>query len=298
LVLAFAVVLLVGGGLGFFIARRAMLGVQQVTQTALGIDKGELDRRVSAGSPGHEIEELACAFNCMLDRIEGLVKELGDTTNNIAHDLRSPLTRIRGLAETTLASSPSPEELQHMGAETIQECDRLIEMINTMLEIARIDSGLSPIGNERIDMVKLAKQAADLFGPLAEDKDQTLELTHNGAPLRVEGSRNKLQRMCANLLDNAIKFSPAQGKIRISLTSQDSCVILQIQDNGMGIEAEKLPRIFERFYRGNESRSCPGNGLGLSLAQATARSHRGSISVESVFQQGSTFTVTLPLVPK
>ena len=183
-----------------------------------------------------------------------------------------------------------------MGAETISECDRLIEMINTMLEIARIDSGLTPMGNERVDMVELVKQAADLFGPVAEDKDQVLEFTCNGMPLRVEGSRNKLQRMCANLLDNAIKFTPAQGKIRISLTSQDSCAILQIQDNGMGIAAEKLPRIFERFYRGNESRSCPGNGLGLSLAQATARSHRGSISVESVFQQGSTFTVTLPLV--
>lgn len=294
--LSFSIVLVVGGGLGFFIAQRAMLGVRRVTQTAMSIDKGELGRRVSAGFNGNEIADMACAFNCMLDRIEALVKELGDTTNNIAHDLRSPITRIRGLAETTLASNPSNKELHNMGADTIRECDRLIEMINTMLEIAQIDSGLTPVGNSRIDMVELAKQAVGLFGPVAEDKHQVLEFTHDEPHLRVQGSLNSLQRMVANILDNAIKFTPAQGNIHVSLTSRDNYVILQIQDNGIGIEAEKLPHIFERFYRGDESRSAAGNGLGLSLAQATARCHKGNINVKSTPQQGSTFTVTLPLI--
>ena len=168
-------------------------------------------------------------------------------------------------------------------------------MINTMLEIAQIDSGLTPIGDARIDLVELVKQAVELFGPVAEDKDQALEFTNGEAHLWVQGSLNKLQRMTANLLDNAIKFTPTQGKIQVSLASQNNRVILQIQDNGIGIEADKLPHIFERFYRGDESRSCPGNGLGLSLAQATARSHKGRINVESTPEQGSTFTVTLPL---
>ncbi|MFC1604225.1 ATP-binding protein [Planctomycetota bacterium] len=296
LAIAFSVVMVVGGGLGFFIARRAMLGVQRVTQTAMSIDKGDLGRRVGAGFHGHEIADMACAFNCMLDRIEALVKEVGDTTNNIAHDLRSPITRIRGLAETTLASNPSNKELHNMGAETIRECDRLIEMINTMLEIAQIDSGLTPIGNSRVDMVELVKQAVDLFGPVAEDKDQALEFTNGEAHLWVQGRLNNLQRMVANLLDNAIKFTPTQGNIHVSLTSRDNHIILQIRDNGIGIEAEKLPHIFERFYRGDESRSAAGNGLGLSLAQATARSHKGNINVKSTPRQGSTFTVTLPLI--
>jgi signal transduction histidine kinase len=296
LAIAFSIVMVVGGGLGFFIARRAMLGVRRITQTAMSIDKGELGRRVGAGFHGHEIAEMAGAFNRMLDRIEALVKELRDTTNNIAHDLRSPITRIRGLAETTLASNSSNKELHDMGAETIKECDRLIEMINTMLEIAQIDSGLTPVGNTRIDMVELVKQAIDLFGPVAEDQQQTLEFTIREPHLWVQGSLNSLQRMVANLLDNAIKFTPDKGKIHVSLASRDHCLILKIQDNGIGIEAEKLPHIFERFYRGDESRSAAGNGLGLSLALATVRSHKGNIDVESTPQQGSTFTVTLPLI--
>jgi signal transduction histidine kinase len=296
LAIAFGIVMVVGGGLGFFIALRAMSGVRRVTQTAMSIDKGELGRRVGAGFHGHEIAEMAGAFNRMLDRIEALVKEMGDTTNNIAHDLRSPITRIRGLAETTLASNPSNKDLHDMGAETIKECDRLIEMINTMLEIAQIDSGLTPVGNSRIDMVELVKKAVDLFEPVAEDKQQSLEFTHCQPHLWVQGSLNGLQRMVANILDNAIKFTPDKGKIQVSLTSRDNCVILQIQDNGIGIEAEKLPHIFERFYRGDESRSVAGNGLGLSLAQATARSHKGKIEVESTPRQGSTFTVKLPLI--
>jgi signal transduction histidine kinase len=296
LAIAFGVVMVVGGGLGFFIARRAMLGVRQVTQTAMSIDKGKLGCRVGAGFHGNEIAEMAGAFNRMLDRIEALVKELRDTTNNIAHDLRSPITRIRGLAETTLASNPSNKELHDMGAETIKECDRLIEMINTMLEIAQIDSGLTPVGNSRIDMVRLVKQAVDLFEPVVEDKQQTLEFTQSESHFWVQGSLNNLQRMVANLLDNAIKFTPEKGKINVSLTSRNHCLILQIQDNGIGIEAEKLPHIFERFYRGDESRSATGNGLGLSLAQAAARFHKGNINVESTPRKGSTFTVTLPLI--
>jgi signal transduction histidine kinase len=296
LAIAFGIVMVVGGSLGFFITRRAMQGVKQVTQTAMSIDKGELGRRVGAEFHGHEIAEMAGAFNRMLDRIEALVKELGDTTNNIAHDLRSPVTRIRGLAETTLASNPSNKELHNMGAETIKECDRLIEMINTMLKIAQIDSGLNPVGNTRIDMVALVKQAVDLFEPVVEDKQQTLEFTNSESHLWVQGSLNSLQRMVANLLDNAIKFTQEKGKIHISLASRDQCLILKIQDNGIGIETEKLPHIFERFYRGDESRSTSGNGLGLSLAQATVRSHKGNIDVESTPRQGSTFTVTLPLI--
>jgi signal transduction histidine kinase len=294
LAVAFGIVLVVGGGLAFFIARYAMSGVRRVTQTAMGIDKGELGRRVCVGSPGHEIADMACAFNRMLDRIEALVRELEDTTNNIAHDLRSPIARIRGLVETTLASDPSSEELHDMGAETIRECDRLTEMINTMLEIARIDSGLASVDASRVDMVELVAQAVDLFSPVTEDKRQTLEFIHCEPHLWVHGSLSGLQRMVANLLDNAIKFTPAEGHIRVSLASQDDCVILQVQDDGIGIEAEKLPHIFERFYRGDESRSAAGNGLGLSLAQATVRSHKGSISVASTPEQGSTFTVTLP----
>jgi signal transduction histidine kinase len=183
-----------------------------------------------------------------------------------------------------------------MGAETIRECDRLIEMINTMLEIAQIDSGLTPVGNTRVDMVELVKQAVDLFRPVADDEQLSLELTHRESQLWVQGRLTSLQRMVANLLDNSIRFTPEHGEINVSLTSKDNSAILKIRDTGIGIAAEKLPHIFERFYRGDESRTTAGNGLGLSLAQAAARFHKGNIEVESTPHQGSTFTVTLPLI--
>ena len=290
------VLIIASAFIGWYLARRALTDMADVTRTAEDISRGEYDRRVEVKGQFKEIDRLGMTFNHMLDRIQILLRSMKEINDNIAHDLRSPLARIRGIAEMTLTDDKSMSDYKEMAINTIEECDSLIEMINTMLEIAQIDSGLTPVGDARVDMVELAKQAVDLFGPVAEDKHQSLEFTPSEPHLEVQGSRNGLQRMVANLLDNAIKFTPAQGHIQVSLTSQDSRVVLQIQDNGIGIEAEKLPHIFERFYRGDMSRSAAGNGLGLSLARATARSHKGDIHVTSTPRQGSTFTVTLPLI--
>jgi len=292
---ALAVMLICGSLVGWLTARKAMSGVQKVTRTATGIGKGELSRRVLLGKEGVEIEELALAFNEMLERIETLVRELKEVTDNIAHDLRSPLTRIRGIAETTLTGKQDIDIYREMAATVVEEGDRLVGTINTMLEIAQADSGMAELSRECVDLQELVSDARDLFLPVAEDKNIHLESDIPGKPIVLLGDRARLQRVIANLLDNAIKFTPSGGRVMISARTDASWVIITVTDTGVGIDEKDLPRIFNRFFRSEESRPTPGNGLGLSLARSLARAHGGDITVKSPPGKGSVFSVSLPL---
>jgi signal transduction histidine kinase len=230
----------------------------------------------------------------MLERIQGLVKELRDVTNNIAHDLRSPLTRIRGIAETTLTGEPTLDAYREMAGMVIEESDRLVEMINIMLEIAMAESGVRDLPRDEVDMTELAKEACELFHVLAEDKQVWLGIEIPQEHLIIQGDRSRLQRIIANLLDNAIKFTPRGGNVLLFVEGTLTHVIVSVADTGMGINSQDLPHIFERFYRADRSRSTPGNGLGLSLVQALVRCHSGEITVESNPGKGSKFTLSLP----
>jgi len=289
------VMLICGSLVGWLTARKAMSGVQKMTRTATGIGKGELSRRVLLGKEGVEIEELALAFNEMLERIETLVRELKEVTDNIAHDLRSPLTRIRGIAETTLTGKQDIDIYREMAATVVEEGDRLVGTINTMLEIAQADSGMAELSRECVDLQELVSDARDLFLPVAEDKNIHLESDIPGKPIVLLGDRARLQRVIANLLDNAIKFTPSGGRVMISARTDASWVIITVTDTGVGIDEKDLPRIFNRFFRSEESRPTPGNGLGLSLARSLARAHGGDITVKSPPGKGSVFSVSLPL---
>ncbi len=291
---AVMIMLLCGAIVGWFVARRAMAGVERITETAVGIGKGDLSRRVPQGNEGEEINHLAMAFNDMLERIQGLVKELREVTNNIAHDLRSPLTRIRGIAETTLTGEPTLDAYREMAGMVIEESDRLVEMINIMLEIAMAESGVRDLPRDEVDMTELAKEACELFHVLAEDKQVWLGIEIPQEHLIIPGDRSRLQRIIANLLDNAIKFTPRGGNVLLFVEGTLTHVIVSVADTGMGIDSQDLPHIFERFYRADRSRSTPGNGLGLSLVQALVRCHSGEITVESNPGKGSKFTLSLP----
>ncbi len=292
---ALSILLICGGFVGWLMARRAMSGVQRVSRAASRIGKNDLDLRVAVGNEGQEIEDLAMAFNEMLERIEKLVRELKDVSDNIAHDLRSPITRIRGIAETTLTGKQGMREYQEMAAAVVGESDRLVEMINTMLEIAQTDSGVTELSMQPVDMRHIIDDAADLFLPLAEDKNIGLKTSITSAPLVVPGDRAKIQRVIANLLDNAIKFTPPGGQVMVSAGVDDAKITITIEDTGAGIPAHDLPHIFERFYRCDKSRSTPGNGLGLSLAQALVHAHNGDITVTSSPGRGCAVTVSIPL---
>ncbi len=286
--------LIVGAaGVGWFMARRAVSGIEAVTQTAQKISGGALEERVPVKARADEIDQLAITFNQMLDRIQALLSEIKEMSDNIAHDLRSPITRIRGIAEVTLTSEDSLSAYENMAASTIEECDRLLDMINTMLMISKAESGVDKLSREEINLPGLVRQACELFEPMAEDKGVTLGFDGAGE-IHFSGDTRMIQRMLSNLLDNAIKYTPSGGSVTASMTEDDVKVAISIKDTGIGISSSDLPHIFERFYRCDQSRSQPGTGLGLSLARAVARVHGGDITVVSRLDHGSTFTVTLP----
>ncbi len=288
-----AAVILLGGPIGWFMARRALRGVEEVTRTALDIADGALDQRVRAGGRGDELDRLAHAFNTMLDRIQALILGMRDMTDNLAHDLRSPVARIRAAAEMALSSGGPGAECEKLAYDTIEECDRLLAMINTTLDIAEAESGAAKLSLTELDLVEVIGDALDLFQAIAEDKHIALS---SDLPERcpVRGDIQRLQRVVANLLDNALKYTPAGGQVTVGLIDEGRGVKLSIADTGVGISAEELPRIFQRFYRCDWSRSQYGNGLGLSLALAFVRAHGGDITALSRPGAGSEFTVILP----
>jgi heavy metal sensor kinase len=279
---------------GWFMAKRSLSSVEQVTQTAMAIADGAMGKRVPLTGRGDEIDRLSGTFNNMLERIQSLINEMKEVTDNIAHDLRSPITRIRGLAEITLIAEKSIEAYQAMAENTVEECDRLLRMINMMLEISETEAGVSTLNRIEVDVSELIEEACDLYQPLAEERGIHIEV-NIPAQLHLFGDKGKLQRVLSNLLDNAIKYTLPEGKIIVSAEEVDKRVIISVHDTGIGISRDEASRIFERFYRADKSRSVPGAGLGLSLVQAIVRSHGGEIKVNSFSGTGSTFIVFLPL---
>lgn len=279
--------------IGWFLARQALKGVEEVTQTAIKISNGAIDKRVKVKRRSYEIDRLASTFNSMLDRIQSLMKGMQEMNDNVAHDLRSPLTRIRGLAEITLMGKKSIEDYSEMAASTIEECDKLIAIINTMLDITETESGVSLFQSEPLDIVDLIGSACELFDPIAKEKEVRLT-TVLPDRLFIQGDKSKLQRLVTNLLENAIKYNRRGGTVTISASKDNQQVNIRVEDTGLGIPEEELPHIFERFYRCDRSRSLAGIGLGLSLAKAIVKAFGGEIYVQSTLNKGSIFTVSLP----
>ncbi len=279
---------------GWFMARRAVAGVEMVTQTARQISEGRLKERVPVKKHQDEIDQLAITFNQMLDRIQTLVTGIREMSDNIAHELKSPITRIRGISEVSLTTGASEKEYESMAASTIEECDRLLDMINTMLVISKTEAGVNKLDTQEMDIAAVVRDACELFQSPAEDKDLRLICDAPGN-FSISGDNRLIQRMIANLLDNAIKYTPVGESIEVAVQPQNThAVVITVKDNGVGIGDEDISRIFERFYRCDPSRSQAGTGLGLSFARTVARVHGGDIAVTSIPNQGSTFTVTLP----
>jgi heavy metal sensor kinase len=291
-----AVVMVFAALLGWFMAKRALAGVEEVTQTARAISAGDLEQRVPVQGRATEIDRLAITFNDMLDRIQALVTEMKEMTENIAHDLRSPITRIRGIAEMTLTTGKTIEEYEAAAANTVEDCDRLLEMINTMLYISQAEATAGKLTLDEVDMTGVVRNACELFQPVAEDKGVNL-VAEIATDAKVRGELQGLQRMVANLIDNALTYTPPSGVVTVSVNGDKGLVAVRVEDTGIGIPQGEIPRIFRRFYRCDRSRSRPGGGLGLSLVKAIVQSHRGQITVTSTPNVGTTFTITLPRAP-
>ncbi|MDD9304958.1 MAG: HAMP domain-containing protein [Desulfobacter sp.] len=284
---------------GMFLARQALSGVAAITRTASTIKGSNLDQRVPETGNQDELDLLAVTFNRMLDRISALVKSIREISDNIAHDLKSPLTRIRGFAELALiqAKPDDIETYEAMAANTIEESDRLLDMINTMLVISRAEGGEETFEFVPMDLSSLVSDACDLFVPVAEDKQ--IRFTHKVEPeIRIKADPSMLQRAFSNIVDNALKYTPEKGEVQVSLTAdtdgQRSFVSIRVADTGPGIKPDCLEKIFERFFRAESSRTTQGTGLGLSLAKTIVEQHKGEIFVENRNYGGSVFCIRLP----
>ena len=286
------VIIIISGLVGWFLAKRALSGVVQLTRTAEAVADGALKERVPIKGRQDEIDRLAMTFNTMLEKINALIQGMKETNDSIAHDLRSPIARMRGVAEATLTNHSS-SDAHALAGDVVEQCDRLLGMINTVLDISEAEAGVAKLVIDEVDIVPLVKDAVGLFLPMAEDKNIAIKVqTPSGMSLLSD--RRKLQRILGNLLDNAIKFTPPNGTIAISVIGDGKRILMEVRDSGIGISEEEVPHVFEKFFRADKSRAEPGNGLGLSLARAFVSSLGGLITATSVPGEGSTFTVILP----
>ncbi|MCF6225657.1 MAG: HAMP domain-containing histidine kinase [Xanthomonadales bacterium] len=279
--------------IGWFMSRKALQGVREVTIAAIDITNGNLHRRVPESGRGDEIDILAKSFNTMLNRIQHLILGMHEMTDNIAHDLRSPLARIRGIAESSLLDKLDMDELKLVSGNTIEECDRLLHMINTMLDITESEAGVVKRGMASINISNLVNEACELFQALAKEKEIQFNWRIVEAAT-VYGSVQHLQRLIGNLLDNAMKYTNKGGTVSLNLYLKNNDVLIDISDTGIGIAEGDLAQVFKRFYRCGPSQTISGTGLGLSLALAIAHAHQGDISIVSKPQHGTTVTVRIP----
>lgn len=252
--------------------------IEAINQTSREIMAGDFSRRIPTHGSGDDFDQLAQNLNRMLERIMELMQSVRQVSDNIAHDLRTPLTRLRSRLELALAQLNEPGLASTAVEQAIVDADALLQTFSALLRIARIESRGQPEGGNAVDLPPLLQDLVDLYEPLAMDKEQNLRLvTPAEGELRVCGDRDLLFQAMANLLDNAIKYSPPGGSIRIEARRHHAWVELRVADSGPGIPEEERDKVFNRFYRLESSRTTPGSGLGLSLVQAVVKMHRGHI---------------------
>ncbi len=267
---------LVGGAM---MSRNMLARLDAINRTSAEIIDGDLSRRVPVGKAHDEFDALAENLNAMLDRIERLMKGVREVTDSVAHDLRTPLNRLRNRLETTLrhldpASAQAPE-IEAAVAET----DQLITTFNALLLIAEADAGVARGEMTPIDLAPIAEDMAELYAPLAEEKGVALRIEPAGATL-IDGNRSLISQALANLVDNAIKYTPSGGQVTVTALETPDGAELHVADTGPGIPPEERARVVERFVRLDASRNAPGTGLGLSLVAAVARLHEARLILQ------------------
>jgi len=281
-----ALVVVLGFAGGFLVARRVLKRIDAMTETSRRIMAGDLGGRLPVGRSGDELDRLAENLNAMLERIVALMGGLKEVSDNIAHDLRTPLTRLRNRAEQALRTAKNEREYRDALEATIEESDELIRTFNALLMIARAESGHARENMTELDAAEIARGVGELYEPLADERGLKLRIEAS-APAPVRGNRELMSQALANLVDNAIKYagpSPATDgavpEVVVRALNDGGKILLTVTDNGPGIAEADRDRAVERFVRLDQSRTEPGSGLGLSLASAVARLHGGELRLE------------------
>ena len=289
---------LIGTAGGIFVAMRVLRRVDAMSASAQTIMSGDLAQRLPRTGSGDELDRLATSLNAMLERIGELMKGLQEVSDNIAHDLKTPLTRLRNGVDEALRTAQSPDDYRACLEKVVEESEGLIRVFNALLMIARLESGAAQEAMQDFDVAEVTRDVAELYDAVAEEQGVMLTLDV-AAPLVMRGGRELIGQALANLVDNAIKYGQpsedgAQALVNIAARRMGDRIELTVADRGPGIAAQDRARVLERFVRLEGSRSRPGSGLGLSLASAVARLHQGALRLDDN-EPGLRVTMELPV---
>jgi heavy metal sensor kinase len=292
-------VLLLSGGLGYVLARKALAPMERLRRSTEEITADRLDRRLPVANAQDELGRLTQTFNAMIGRLERSFAEIRRFTADASHELRTPLTAIRTEAEVALAKPLGLTEHQQLLGSILEECDRLTRLTDQLLALAREDARAARQAQEPVNFAAVVEDVVETMRPLADAKGLRLCVQADGAAW-VRGDAARLREVLFNLLDNGIKYTPEGGEIEVRVSRNGREVLVAVRDTGIGIPAEHLPHVFDRFYRVDKARSRAegGTGLGLSIAQSIVVAHAGRIDLASTPGQGTTCTVRLPAEPK
>jgi len=284
--------------IGYAIARRGLKPVEEIAANIRHIRSTTLNERLPVGGLPGELTSLAGTFNDMIDRLEDAFARLGRFSSDIAHELRTPVNNLRGELEVALATARNPEDYRETLESSLEECQRVSRLIDSLLFLARAESPEARIKRETLDLHAELEKIMDFYEAAAGESGITLQLTCSKAP-QAEVDRALFQRAVGNLIENALTHTPRGGLITIQVISGDKVQQISVSDNGAGIPAEHLPHVFDRFYRADPARSkhTGGTGLGLAIVKSIATLHGGSASIESRVGLGTRVTLQFPTTP-
>ncbi len=292
--LPLAVVIIAVGG--YLLVRRALTPVEQITRAAERITQFNLSERLPVSSTGDELERLSVSLNRMITRLDDAFQNSKRFVADASHELRTPLTILRGELENMAEDPRFDSELRDRAGSLLEEAAHLGRIVEQLFTLSRLDAGEAQTEWTRFDLSELAKTTTDQMSLLAEDKEISIACDAN-RPILVEGDRARLKQVVVNLLDNAIKYTPAKGTIQLRVLAVNGHAILEVADNGVGIPSDALPHVFERFYRVDQTRAdgSESAGLGLSIVKSICTAHGAEVEAQSAVGSGSCFRVKLPL---
>ncbi|HEY6199275.1 MAG TPA: HAMP domain-containing sensor histidine kinase [Candidatus Binatia bacterium] len=285
---------LAGGAFFAFRVTRPIRNLVQITRSI--VETGNMDARVPVVGDD-ELNELGKLFNRMLEKIETLVQGMRGALDNVAHDLRTPMARLRAIAETALQSDSGRQGRKEALIACLEESERVLTLLDTLMDISEAETGTMKLDLAPVNVSALMGEIVELYEYVAEAEEVAVSFN---APkdICMRADRNRMRQVLANLVDNAVKYTGPGGSIVLSACERDNQILIRVQDTGPGISPAEIPKIWDRLHRGDASRSRPGLGLGLSLVAAVVKAHDGLIAVESALGSGSVFTLYMPVAPQ